>query len=65
VSAKAERLQIANWCYRLKVDVDSFNENRNTGAPIQISMNFEPDMADMDALDKAKRDAINAVAIAS
>lgn len=51
VSAKTERQQIANWCYRLKVDVDSFNENRNPGQPIQILFNFEPDMADMAALE--------------
>jgi len=62
VSAQTERQQIANWCYRLKTDVDSFNENRSQHAPIQISLNFEPDMADMEALDKAKLDAIKAVA---
>lgn len=62
ISAQTERQQIANWCYRLKVDVDSFNENRNIGAPIQLSLNFEPDMADMEALDKAKLDAIKSVA---
>jgi len=54
--------KIANWCYRIKVDLDSFNENRNPGTPIQISLNFEPDVADMAALDKAKLDAIKAVA---
>jgi hypothetical protein len=62
VSAQTERQQIANWCYRLKIDVDSFNENRVPSAPIQISLNFEPDMADMEALDKAKLEAIKAVA---
>ncbi len=52
ISAQTERQQIANWCYRLKVDVDSFNEYRNPGPAIQISLNFEPDMADMEALEE-------------
>jgi hypothetical protein len=60
-----ERQQIASWCYRLKVDVDSFNDNRNAGTPIQIKLNFEPDMKEMEAVDKAKRDAIKAVATAA
>jgi hypothetical protein len=54
VSAQTERQQIASWCYRLKVDVDSFNENRNPGPAIQISLNFEPDMADMEALESVE-----------
>jgi hypothetical protein len=51
ISPQTERLQIAGWCYRLKVDVDSFNQNSNPGAPIQLSLDFRPDMADMEALE--------------
>ena len=51
ISAQTERQQIAGWCYRLKVDVDSFNQNRNISLPIQISFDFRPDMADMEALE--------------
>jgi hypothetical protein len=50
VSAQTERQQIAGWCYRLKVDVDSFNQNANPGSPIQLSFDFRPDIADMEAL---------------
>jgi len=62
VSAQTERQQIAGWCYRLKVDVDSFNQNRKPSKPIQISFDFRSDLADMEALDKAKLEAIKAVA---
>jgi hypothetical protein len=65
VSAQTERLQIAGWCYRLKVDVDSFNQNYNAGKAIQISFDFRTDLADMEAVDRAKLDAIKAVATAS
>jgi hypothetical protein len=65
VSAQTERQQIANWCYRPKVDVDSFNENRNTGAAIQLKLNFESDVQEMEAVEKAKRKAIEAVGAAS
>jgi hypothetical protein len=65
VSAQTERQQIASWCYRLKVDVDSFNENKNSGTPIQIKLNFEPDMKEMEAVEKAKREAIKAIAAAA
>ena len=54
VSAQTERQQIANWCYRLKVDVDSFNDNYNKGKAIQIGFNFEPDMAEMEAMELAE-----------
>jgi hypothetical protein len=54
ISAQTERQQIAGWCYRLKVDVDSFNQNSNPGQPIQISFDFRPDVADMEALDSVE-----------
>jgi hypothetical protein len=53
ISAQTERQQIAGWCYRLKVDVDSFNQNGNLGQAIQISFDFRSDMADMEALESA------------
>jgi hypothetical protein len=62
VSSQTERLQIAGWCYRVKTVVDSFNQNHNPGKPIQISFDFRSDLADMEAEDKARREAIEAVA---
>jgi hypothetical protein len=44
------------------VVVDSFNQNHNAGRPIQISFDFRSDLADMEAEDKARREAIEAVA---
>jgi|SRR5579871_195542 len=54
ISAQTERQQIAGWCYRLKVDVDSFNQNKNPGVPIQISFDFRSDMEEMEALEVAE-----------
>jgi hypothetical protein len=62
VSAQMERQQIASWCYRLKVDIDSFNQNNSPRRPIQISFDFRPDNADREALEKARLEAIAKVA---
>jgi len=35
-------------CHRLKVDVDSFNENWNKSTEIQMEFDFRDDMADLD-----------------
>ena len=33
---------------QLKTDMDSYNENNNPGAPIQMSFNFDPDLEEME-----------------
>jgi hypothetical protein len=35
-------------CRQLKLDIDSFNENWNTGAPIQTSFNFTDDLDELE-----------------
>lgn len=39
-------------CVRLKIDVDSYNENANKGAPIQMIFDFTDDLAERDAADR-------------
>ena len=51
VSVQTERQQIANWCFRLKQDVDSYNQNYNPGTAIQLRLDFRGDVADMEALE--------------
>lgn len=50
------RFGIALDCYRLKTDVDSYNENyNNTSVPIQLELDFTDDAADLEH-DKDHRD---------
>jgi hypothetical protein len=39
---------ILSDCHQLKTDVDSYNENWNPGNPIQMSWDFEDDLAEID-----------------
>lgn len=48
ISFQQRRQGIAVDCYRLKVDVDSFNENRSPDNPIQLNLNFTFDVEEMD-----------------
>ena len=43
------RHQIVGDCRQLKNDADSFNENYNTGRPIQLSFDFTEDLAELEA----------------
>lgn len=54
VSVQTERQQIANWCFRLKQDVDSYNQNYNSGSALQLRLDFQDDVADMEALESLK-----------
>lgn len=38
------RRQVVGDCVQLRVDVDSYNQNRNPQHPIQISLNFTKDV---------------------
>jgi len=38
------RQSVVADCRKMRFDLDSYNENRNPGAPIQMSFNFERDL---------------------
>lgn len=40
------RQQIVGDCRQLKLDVDSYNENKNDGKPIQLMLDFTLDIAE-------------------
>lgn len=44
IALKQRRQQIVGDCKQLKTDVDSFNENRNLGKPIQMVFDFTLDL---------------------
>lgn len=56
MSAVQQREQIVGHCRRLKVDVDSLNDNRWPENPIQMSFDFRPDLAELEAGEQAERD---------
>lgn len=47
------RQQIVGDCHRLKIDVDSYNENRSPEQPIQMVFDFSDDLAELKAFDEA------------
>ena len=51
------RTQIVADCLQLKTDVDSYNENVNGGAPIQLLLDLTLDVAEQEALALAKKSA--------
>ena len=42
------RKQIVGDCRQLKADVDSFNDNKNEGPPIQLSFDFSLDLEELE-----------------
>ncbi len=40
-------------CHQLKLDVDSYNENYNTEKPIQLILDFSPDIAELEIMSQA------------
>jgi hypothetical protein len=50
IAFKQRRRQILGDCRQLKDDVDSFNENRSSAAPIQMSFDFTRDLLELEAL---------------
>lgn len=36
-------------CHQLKLDLDSYNENKNDGKPIPMIFDFTEDLAEIDA----------------
>lgn len=53
VSLQQRRQQIVGDCKQLKIDVDSYNENANSGTPIQIVFDFTVDLEEMEAAEAA------------
>lgn len=51
IAFQQRRMQIVADCRQLKVDVDSYNDNQNTGVPIQMVFNFNLDLEELDLAD--------------
>ena len=50
IAFQQRRQQIVGDCRQLKSDVDSFNDNRSPGTPIQMSFDFTLDLMELEAL---------------
>lgn len=50
IAFQQRRQQIVGDCRQLKTDVDSYNENRIPGEPIQLVLDFTEDVAEIEAL---------------
>lgn len=48
VSLQNRRQQIVGDCHQLKLDVDSYNENKNDGLPIQMVFDFTNDLIELE-----------------
>jgi len=48
------RQQIVGDCHQLKNDVDSYNDNINPSAPIQMIFDFRDDLAEIEVLESLK-----------
>jgi len=46
IAFQQRRHQIVGDCKQLKLDVDSYNENKNEGKPIQLILDFTLDVAE-------------------
>jgi hypothetical protein len=55
VSVKQQRSRIAGELYQIKVDVDSFNELYNNGEPIQIPLDFTPDIEELEEMARRRK----------
>ena len=51
MALQQRRQQIVGDCKQLKNDADSFNENFNSGQPIQLSLDFAEDVAELEAVE--------------
>ena len=57
IAFKQRRRAILGDCRQLKLDVDSFNENRAPAEPIQMIFDFTNDLLELEALDRAGKAA--------
>lgn len=51
IAFQQRRVRIVGDCKQLKTDVDSYNDNRNPGPAIQLSLDFTRDVAEVEAVD--------------
>ena len=51
------RRAVLGDCHQLKLDVDSYNDNRIPNEPIQMSFDFTNDLLEMEALERAEESA--------
>jgi len=49
IALQQRRQQIVGDCRQLKTDMDSYNENRNPGKPIQMVFDFTLDLEELEA----------------
>lgn len=50
IAFQQRRQQIVGDCRQLKTDIDSYNDNRNTGLPIQTSFDFTLDLEELETV---------------
>ena len=50
IAFQQRRHQIVGDCRQLKTDVDSYNENKNPGKPIQMVFDFTLDLVELEAV---------------
>jgi hypothetical protein len=50
IAFQQRRQQVVGDCRQLKADVDSYNENNNTGKPIQMVFDFRDDLAELETV---------------
>lgn len=50
IAFQQRRQQIVGDCRQLKWDVDSYNENHNSGEPLQMVFDFTLDLEEIEAL---------------
>lgn len=55
VAFQQRQQQIVGDCRQLKTDVDSYNDNRTPGTPLQLIWDFTEDVAEIEALEVPQR----------
>jgi hypothetical protein len=55
VSVKQQRNRVAGELYQMKVDLDSYNELYNDGEPLQIPLDFTPDIEELEEMAKRRK----------
>lgn len=49
IAFQQRRQQIVGDCHQLKLDLNSYNENKNDGEPIQMIFDFTDDLSEIEA----------------
>jgi hypothetical protein len=53
IAFQQRRQQIVGDCHQLKLDLDSYNENKNDGKPIQMVFDFTEDLNELESESKS------------